>query len=94
MNSVMESLYFGVPVVVVPQMREQEVTAQRCAELGLGMALDPNGLTAEQLRAAVDQVHHTSTFREHVRTMQDSVRAAGGYQRAVEVISQFARIKK
>jgi MGT family glycosyltransferase len=74
MNSVMESLYFGVPVVVVPQMREQEVTAQRCAELGLGMALDPHDLTAEQLRAAVEQVHHTPTFREHVRAMQDSAR--------------------
>jgi MGT family glycosyltransferase len=94
MNSVMESLYFGVPVVVVPQVREQEVTAQRCAELGLGMALDPNGLTAEKLRAAVDQVHHTCTFREHIRAMQGSVRAAGGYQRAVEVISQFTSIQK
>jgi UDP:flavonoid glycosyltransferase YjiC (YdhE family) len=75
-------------------MREQEVTAQRCAELGLGMALDPHDLTAEQLRTAVEQVHHTPTFREHVRAMQDSARAAGGYQRTADAISQFVGIQK
>ena len=54
MNSVMESLYFGVPMVVIPQMREQEMTAQRCAEFGLGIALDQSNLTAEKLRAAME----------------------------------------
>ena len=94
MNSVMESLYFGVPVVVVPQIIEQEKTAQRCAELGLGLALDPNDLTAEKLRAAVEQVHHTPSFRERVFAMLQTVRAAGGYQRAVDAISNFARTLK
>ena len=92
MNSVMESLYFGVPMVVVPQMIEQEMNARRCAELGLGIELDPNNLTAETLRAAVEQVHHTPSFREHVKAMQQTVRAAGGYQRAVDAISNFAQI--
>ena len=94
MNSVMESLYFGVPVVVVPQIIEQEQTARRCVELGLGLALDPNDLTAEELRAAVEEVHHTPTFREHVLAMQQTVRAAGGYQRAVDAISDFAQRKQ
>lgn len=94
MNSVMESLYFGVPMVLVPQMREQEVTAQRCAELGLGIALDQNDLTAEKLRAAVEDVRHTPTFGEHVHAMQQAVRAAGGYQRAVDAISHFASSQK
>jgi len=94
MNSVMESLYFGVPVVVVPQIIEQEKTAQRCAELGLGIALDPNDLAAETLRAAVEEVHHTPTFREHVHAMQQTVRAAGGYQRAVDAISNYAQNQK
>lgn len=94
MNSVMESPYFGVPLVVVPQMREQEVTAQRCAELGLGIALDNADLTAEKLRAAVEYVCHTPTFGEHIHAMQQTTRAAGGYQRAVDVISNFVSIQK
>src|SRR5690606_4443087 len=42
MGSVMEALYFGVPMVVVPHNFEQGVTAKRVAELGLGVALDPS----------------------------------------------------
>ena len=94
MNSVMESLYFGVPLVVIPQMIEQEMTAQRCAELGLGIALDPNNLTAETLRTAVDHVHNTPTFREHVHAMQQTVRAAGGYQRAGDARRNCAHSQK
>jgi len=94
MNSVMESLYFGVPVVVVPQIIEQEMTARRCAELGLGIALDPNNLSADTLRAAVEEVHNTPIFRERILAMQQTVRAAGGYQRAVDAISNFARTLK
>jgi UDP:flavonoid glycosyltransferase YjiC (YdhE family) len=70
------------------------VTAQRCVELGLGLALNPNDLTAEKLRAAVEDVHRTPTFREHVCAMQQTAHAAGGYQHAVEVISRFVSIQK
>ncbi len=34
MNSVMESLYYGVPMVVIPQQGEQALSAQRIAEMG------------------------------------------------------------
>ena len=39
MNSTMEAMNAGVPLVVVPQMHEQEVTAKRVDELGLGVHL-------------------------------------------------------
>lgn len=94
MNSMMESLYFGVPMVVVPQMIEQEMNARRCAALGLGVALDPNNLTAETLSAAVEQVHHMPGFRERVKATQQIVREAGGYQRAADAICNFARSQK
>ena len=94
MNSVMESLYFGVPMVLVPQMFEQEKTAQRCVELGLGMTLDPHDLTAETLRAAVEQVQQNPSFRTNVLAMRQNVHAAGGYQRAADAICDFARAQK
>jgi len=39
MNSVSESLYHGVPVVVIPQMGEQEIVGRRVEELGAGLCL-------------------------------------------------------
>lgn len=90
MNSTMESLYYGVPMVVLPQMLEQELTARRIAELSLGIALDQENLTAEQLREAVGRVLGDPVIAQRVQSMQQTVRAAGGYLRATDAIIDFA----
>ena len=76
MGSTMEALYYGVPLVCVPQMVEQEVNAARVAELGLGVRLDPEGLTADDLRAAVDAV--TGRRRHAGRARPDAGRRPQG----------------
>jgi len=43
----MESLYYGVPMLGIPQMPEQMMTAQRMQELGLGTVLAEKTLTLE-----------------------------------------------
>lgn len=91
MNSVMESLYYGVPMVVIPQMLEQEVSARRVAKFGLGTHLDEEHLTVAQLRQAVAHVQHDPTILQRVQAMQRIVRADGGYQRATDAILDFAR---
>jgi MGT family glycosyltransferase len=91
MNSVMESLSYGMPLVVIPQISEQAVTARRVQELGLGIALDREMATAERLREAVAQIAHDPSFR--TRAMRQAIRDAGGYQRATDAILQFARTR-
>ena len=86
MGSTMEALYYGVPLVCVPQMVEQEVNAARVAELGLGVRLDPEGLTADDLRAAVDAVTGDDALRAALDRMRDAVRAAGGAVAAADAI--------
>jgi MGT family glycosyltransferase len=88
-NSLMEAFHDGVPVVVIPQMAEQPLNAQRVAELELGLALEKETVTVERLRQAVDRVASEPAFREKVRAMQQEVRASGGYLRAVEAILEF-----
>ncbi|GCE23999.1 hypothetical protein KDK_77990 [Dictyobacter kobayashii] len=36
MNSIMEALSYGVPLIIIPQLPEQELTARRVVELDLG----------------------------------------------------------
>lgn len=90
MNSTMESLYYGVPMVAVPQMLEQALTARRITELGLGIALEKEAVNVTTLREAVERVANESTFRERVQNMQQITREAGGYQRGADAIMQFA----
>jgi MGT family glycosyltransferase len=53
MNSVSESLFCGVPVVVVPQMGEQEMVGRRAEDLGAGLVIAKNEVTPEKLRGSV-----------------------------------------
>ncbi|MGH3671111.1 MAG: macrolide family glycosyltransferase, partial [Pseudonocardiaceae bacterium] len=53
MGSTMEALYHGVPLLAVPQMPEQQLNAERVAELGLGRMLRPEQVNAEAIRTAV-----------------------------------------
>lgn len=91
MTSVTESLYYGVPMVAIPQQYEQAVTAQRIAELGLGVVLDRHTVTSESLRQAVEYVQAKPAFRERTQAMQKMVRNAGGYRRAADAILHFAQ---
>jgi MGT family glycosyltransferase len=86
MGSTMESLFFGVPLVLVPQMSEQEVNADRVAELGAGVRLDRESVTAEQLRDAVLRVCSDPSILARTREMQRYVRAAGGSAAAADAV--------
>jgi MGT family glycosyltransferase len=86
MGSTMEALYYGVPLVCVPQMVEQEVNAARVAELGLGFQLHPEGLTADDLRAAVDAVTGDDAMRAALDRMREAVHKAGGAVAAADAI--------
>ena len=40
MNSVNESLFYGVPMIVVPQALDQSLVAKRVCELGVGLTIE------------------------------------------------------
>ena len=89
MNSVMEAIYYGVPMVVVPQQPEQAMTAARVAELGLGVALEPEQTTAGALREAVTTISDDAGYRNRLAHAQQAARDAGGYLRAADAIQRF-----
>jgi UDP:flavonoid glycosyltransferase YjiC (YdhE family) len=67
-------------------MVEQEVNAARVAELGLGVQLHPEGLTADDLRAAVDAVTGDDAMRAALDRMREAVHKAGGAVAAADAI--------
>lgn len=91
MNSVMEALSYGVPLVVLPQMLEQRITAKRVQELGLGIALESTAVTVDQLQEAVRRVASEPQFRTRVQHMRQIIRESGGARRAADAIIQFTR---
>lgn len=89
MNSTMEGLNAGVPLVAVPQMPEQEITARRVEELGLGKHLQPEDTTVASLREAVSQTDGNLDVLKRVKDMQEHIKQAGGAEKAADEIESF-----
>ena len=92
-NSVMESMYYGVPMVLIPQQPEQRLNAQRVSALEIGIGLDKDALTADTLRAAVEQIAQHTSYRAKAQALQQATRSAGGYQRATDAIIHYSTKK-
>jgi MGT family glycosyltransferase len=87
MNSTMESLYNEVPMITVPQMPEQEANADRVEELGLGGRL--REITAEQLRALVDEVSADESVRARLAEIGPVVRGCGGAELGADAVEKY-----
>jgi MGT family glycosyltransferase len=91
MNSVSESLCYGVPLVVIPQMSEQAMVGRRVEQLGAGLYLAKTSVTSAALRASVERVLADDRFRKQAAVVRESFFAAGGVARAADAIVAFTR---
>ena len=91
MNSVSESLSYGVPLVVIPQMSEQELVGRRVEPLGAGLYLARPKAAAATLRESVERVLGNERFRKQAGVVRESFLAAGGVTRAADAIMAFTR---
>ncbi|MFJ7724976.1 macrolide family glycosyltransferase [Neobacillus sp. NPDC097160] len=89
MNSTHEGLYYGVPLIVIPQSADQPIIAGQVANIGAGIQLQMQSLTANQLRETADRVLNTPSFRKAVSNIMESFKKSGGYHQAVEEIFEF-----
>ncbi|RNB91749.1 glycosyl transferase family 1 [Brevibacillus fluminis] len=89
MNSTNEGLYYGVPLVVLPQSADQPVIAERVANIGAGISLQMQSLTAYQLRETAEHVLQDHSFKEAAEKMGESFLRSGGYRKAVDEIFEY-----
>ncbi|OCT13447.1 glycosyl transferase family 1 [Paenibacillus pectinilyticus] len=91
MNSVHEGLYYGVPLIVVPQSADQPIIAGQVANLGVGIVLQMQSLTANQLDETAEHVLSDLSFKKAVAKIKESLRESGGFHQAVNEIFEYKR---
>ncbi|GGJ22558.1 macrolide family glycosyltransferase [Streptomyces brasiliensis] len=89
MNSTMESLNNGVPMVLVPQTNEQRANALRVEELGLGRLLAKEDVTVESLREVAARVTGDAPVAERVRAMRERMRSVDGPAVAADAVETY-----
>ena len=82
-NSVTEALTAGVPLLLLPLSTDQFTGAAALEDAGLGMALDPNAASPEEIRAAAVQLLTLSGEpRVRLGELSDSLTSSPGARRA------------
>lgn len=102
MNSVNESLYYRVPLILYPQTTEQGGVANRVAQLGAGIYLEETGASNRKrtlsagnrhfepapaaIRSAVDRILQDDTYRRSASAISDGFRSCSGAGGAADKI--------
>ncbi|MBR9649059.1 glucosyltransferase [Clostridium tyrobutyricum] len=84
MNSVSESLYYRVPMLLFPQHSEQALVAKRTVELGAGLMLKRN--KPNDIKNAIEQILNDHKYKENADKISKSFKAAGGAKKAADMI--------
>ena len=92
MNSVSESLYFEVPLVMFPQTTEQKGVAERVLELGAGIKLDKSNEAF--VLNAVNQIFNDSTYKKKAEKIAKDFKACSGAKGAADKIIKVCNDKK
>jgi zeaxanthin glucosyltransferase len=87
MNTMMQALYFGSPVIAVPLAHDQPAIAARLKRTGAGVVFSPDQLTVPKLRSAIDSIlAKDSPWQAQARRMRDAITEAGGVTRAADIL--------
>src|SRR5262249_17383364 len=86
LNTVLESLACGVPMVVLPVTYDQPGVGSRVECAGVGRSVPVARLTVDRLRVAVRPVLGDPAYRMGAGQLRSSIEAADGLNRAADLI--------
>lgn len=94
LNTVLDSLSCGVPLVAVPITYEQPAIARRVEWANAGRSVALKAVGTPILRAVVADVLSTPKYRASAQRMAESMRAGGGVRHAADLIESSLNPRK
>jgi zeaxanthin glucosyltransferase len=88
LNTVLESLAQGVPMIAIPIGYDQPGTAARIVHHGTGEFIKPDELTTERLRGLIEKVLQDPRYRERAKYFQQVISKTQGLDVAADIIEQ------
>ena len=88
LNTVLESLAQGVPLLAIPITYDQPGVAARIAHKRTGVVTSLDKLTADHLAFLLNEVLTNPTYRENARKLQKAIAEANGLSVAADLIEE------
>jgi len=88
LNTALEALAQGVPLVAIPVTVDQPGVAARIAEKKTGLVVPLKELTGPRLSLLLDQVLNDSTYRDNARYFQKAIAETNGVSKAADLLER------
>ncbi len=88
LNTALESLGAGVPMVAIPVTNDQPAVAARIAYTQTGIVVPYRRLTPARLRRALQQVLGHDRYRKRAGDLRTAIQAANGLEKAADIIEE------
>jgi MGT family glycosyltransferase len=88
LNTTLESLSNGVPMVAIPITNDQPGVAARIAWTGTGEVVPLKKVTVKKLQQAITQVLTDNVYRQNALKLQAAMQQSGGTSKAADIIEQ------
>ena len=87
-NGIHESLYFGIPIIVIPVLGDQFDWAIRVSDAGVGVQLLPHQLTSSFLKQSIKTIENGG-YNEKAVKMSVLMKRAGGVRKAADLVELY-----
>jgi MGT family glycosyltransferase len=94
LNTVLESLSNGVPMLALPITNDQPGVAARIANENVGFVMSPEQASPVTFAAAIKRVLGDSTIRDNARRMQKAIRRTDGLSIAADVLESAFELEQ
>jgi UDP:flavonoid glycosyltransferase YjiC (YdhE family) len=88
LNTVLESLSVGVPLVVIPVTSDQPGVGARVESTGTGKAIPVQHLTTRNLRSAIRHVLEVPAHRKAAQFLQTRIADGNGLEQAADIVEK------
>ena len=89
LGSVKECIYYGVPMIVLPDKYDQPANAQRIESHGLGVQGNLENISVDNLKSLVNRILNDSVIKENVTRMQNIFRNKEEQQEGALLIEEY-----
>lgn len=89
MNSSSEGLYFGIPLIIIPQVTDQPIVARQIEKMGACIVLDKNNITPKLLKKSLVEITNNLKYKNNAISIREAFIECGGCKKAADEVLQL-----
>jgi MGT family glycosyltransferase len=94
LNTALESLSTGVPMVALPITNDQPGVAARIANKKVGVVISPHQASPENFVTAIKRVMGDPAFRDNVQRVREAIRSTDGLSIATGILERAFELEE